>query len=288
MADVHVQIPSLNDPETPKTVRSLLDRPGLAVRVTVILQSDDAALREAVVRAGADVRWVRLAKSRGCGWARVLAAAAWDGEPWVMGVDAHTLAEPGWAANLAREAEQVGRGVLTTYPTNWGQPVRPTVMRLNKWPRPERPSFIGQVVDPGSPSPSRAWAAGFWFAPAEWQREVPPDPAAHYGTAEHLTAVRTWTNGWDLFHPGVAIVQHRYSRGDRTMWWTDREGWHAPLAAAQKLAAAVLAEGATGPYGLGTVRTLSEWEAWSGMRQSDQTFEPEDQWRARVEPGARG
>ena len=90
-------------------------------------------------------------------------------------------------------------------------------MRLNKWPRSERPSFIGEVVEPGNPRPARGWAGGFWFAPAEWQRAVPPDPRIHYGSAEHPTAVRSWTNGWDLFHPGRPIVQHRYNHGDRTM-----------------------------------------------------------------------
>ena len=66
---------------------------------------------------------VPVAESRGLGWARALAAAAWDGETWVVGVDAHTIAEPGWAPTLACEAERVGRGVLTTYPTNWGTPI---------------------------------------------------------------------------------------------------------------------------------------------------------------------
>lgn len=288
--DVHLQIVSLDDPDTPETVASLLADPGMKVRVTVALDTEDDTLERLTREAGATVLRGSADNSKGLGVARAKTAADWQGEPWLCGTDAHMRAAPGWAALLREDAGKVGKGVLSTYAAHIGKPASATIMRIYAWKSPAFPSFHGtRVPDAEHPYPARSWANMMWFAPAQWQQEVPVDASQLWGSEEQSTAVRSWTRGWDLWHPSQHVMWHRSSMdgstdGKRTrrMWWTDRSNWYPPYKASQDRATELLLGNVLpGKYSIGTKRTIAEWEKWSGMEQATQTFVPEDEWRAR-------
>ena len=54
--------------------------------------------------------------ARGCAWGRATCWRMWQGEPWGLSIDAHTVATPGWDERLIQQAERVGpqRGILTS------------------------------------------------------------------------------------------------------------------------------------------------------------------------------
>lgn len=292
-AQVHAQIPSLDDPDTAATVASILAAPGLPVRVTVALQTDDDGLAAEVRAAGAEVLRFSVAESRGLGWARAMAAAQWGDEPWVMICDAHSLFVPGWAVYLAETARTLGRAVLTTYPVGIGNPGRPTRMALHSWTadRPARPRFFPQFIEPetGEPDPARSFAGGFSFAAAEWLQAVPHDPHLNYGAEEQTIAVRSWCAGWDLWHPGSHVAWHRYHTPgkprDRRMWWDDRDAWAEAMEASKRRAVEVLEGRADHAWAVRGPRSLAEWREWSGM-EGPEAVTPEAEWRAAVAPYA--
>ncbi|WP_425155490.1 GlcNAc-transferase family protein [Candidatus Palauibacter sp.] len=293
--DVHVQIPSLDDPDTPATVASILEAPGCGVRVTVCLQSDDPELAHRIVQAGAEVLHVPVAASRGVGWARALAAAAWDDEPWVLGCDAHCRWEPGGIATLIAESESVGGGVLSAYPASMARCCA-TLIQLAEWPADRIfPRFLGRGCGARErPRPARHIAGGMWFGPAAWQRAVPVDPSLPYGANEHALTIRSWTAGWDLWSPGAGVVRHAYGRrcrvtgGRRRMWWDARPGWSELHARGRKRATASVDPARNDPLrgglGLGTVRTFDAWESWAGISYPRRAWTDEAEWRESVMP----
>ena len=135
------------------------------------------------------------------------------------------------------------------------------------------------------PRPSLFWASGFSFSTRQFVTEVPYDydlPHLFFGE-EISMALRMFTHGWDMYTPSNAVVYHLWDRSYRP---TVREHFsHAKqrekLRAQQKVRALLGMEddkdvvvvegeekgkkGEKGRYGLGTSRTLEEFEKYCGV-----------------------
>lgn len=290
--EVHAQVCAYDDPDTPATVRSLLVDPGLPVRVTVLLQTNSPSLVDRVRDEGADIIHVKRQDTWTFGWARAMVAGRWLNEPWVCGFDSHTRVVEGWAAKLKEQSGLVPRkSVFTTYPSSLACDigadgpfeVHPMILKPKddqKWYNPGRPGFVAKRVADGPPQPARMWAGGFWWAPSDWQREVPVDPTLSYGRHELLTFIRSWTAGWDFWHPGIGIAAHRYGRQGRPMFWNDHPVVSKQLTKLnEERWAQLIRDKQVTAMGLGSVRTLEEWETWTGCSLADRSFVPDDEWR---------
>ena len=287
---VFVAIASYADPDTAATVRSIARAAGMPVRFGVCLQDDGDAIA-ADLRAlyleglAVDVLHVPARASRGLGWARLLAATLWDGETWTLTVDAHMRFLTGWADKLAAQSAMAGeRAVLTTYAPDTGMAVQPTSLQLESWEHLERPLYHGAVdySGRGRPIPARMLGGHFIWAPAAWALDVPQDPWLYYGCEEMGLAVRTWTAGWDLWHPGVAVCVHDFSRDGRPLHWEEHDDWGNALEVGRSRARALLtgADSGLGAWGLGSARTLAEYQAWAGVDILNRTWTPDAEWRA--------
>jgi peroxiredoxin/predicted 2-oxoglutarate/Fe(II)-dependent dioxygenase YbiX len=121
-------------------------------------------------------------------------------------------------------------------------------------------------------------AGGFVFAPGAFVREVPYDPHMYFDHEEITLAARAYTHGWDVFSPTGTYVYHYYNTAGnpnkRPHHWADNKDWgkmqlssraryNFLLAGLQPSDPAALAE--LERYGLGNVRTLAEYEAFSGL-----------------------
>jgi hypothetical protein len=95
---------------------------------------------------------------------------------------------------------------------------------------------------------------------------------------EEITfAVRAWTKGYDLYYPHRAVCYHRYTREKRTTHWHDNETWQYRDVMSQQRVRRLLgmeppAGEDLGPYGLGSVRTLAQYEAFSGVDFKNMLF----------------
>ena len=108
------------------------------------------------------------------------------------------------------------------------------------------------------------------FTRGEWNVEVPQDPDHYYWGEEFSVTVRSFTWGYDLFLPNQPLVWHLDHRGG-----APRRHWeHGEAVVRGRNATAIErlrklvysdASGGLGPYGLGHVRTLREYEVYAGL-----------------------
>jgi hypothetical protein len=132
------------------------------------------------------------------------------------------------------------------------------------------------------PMPTAALAGGFIFGPSRILRDVLSDPEIYFNGEEPNLAVRLWTAGFDLFSPHVVVIYHYYLRKDGSRHWNDavsRETLELTNHTLRRLR--LLCEpGAFRPeevaelgrYGLGTRRSLAEYEAFAGVNFAARTI----------------
>lgn len=241
--------------------------------------------------------------ARGPCWARAATMALYGGEDWYLQLDSHMDFDPGWDERLVAQAEalQAGRPgvVISSYPNAFafeqGLPVRRLVTQgvLAHVLKPgtrfdaEHPvlAFEAHPVDSARPLPGFHLGAGCLFAPGRFALAFPYDPALYFHGEEQAIAARLFTHGWDIVHmPGLPIY-HLYNDGGsgapprplhwdqaheakRSLsWWTLEQRSRARLAS-------VLRGDPLGVYGLGTVRTMAEYAALSGIDYAARTLDP--------------
>jgi len=250
------------------------------------------------------LRWTRVdaLEARGPCWARALAMALYQGEDWYLQIDSHTWFEPGWDDRLVHwgrlGAEQNPRSILTCYPNPFemraGHPVAlpvtnralAFVVRGDSHFAAEHPvlMFESVAVEQHQLVPAVHVAGGCLFAPGRIVDELPYDPQLYFHGEEQAYALRAWTHGWDLFQmPGMPLY-HLYTRPGsmpRPMHWSPEQDQLRAVrsaaleAAAQRRLAALLWQGKDlGAYGLGRVRTLDDYTAFSGIDYARRVIEP--------------
>lgn len=179
----------------------------------------------------------------------------------------------------------------------------PTVMRATKFGADGMPRYAGAQLakERDDPIPSLFWAAGFSFSRASVVSEVPYDPGLPqlFFGEETSMAARMWTHGYDFFAPGRAVVFHHWSRSYRPTFRENTTEASEALGAASATKVRVMlgiqkvvdddgatAAGAGGgkgvtnaaaskyyvdaAHGLGSARTLAQWEEHTGLRLRDQ------------------
>jgi hypothetical protein len=108
------------------------------------------------------------------------------------------------------------------------------------------------------------------FAPRRFVRDVPSDPELYFAGEEITLTVRAFTHGYDLFEPSRVIVWHEYPRAYRRKHWDDHLGdggpaWYERDGASRERIRRLFDEPSFGRFGLGTDRTLEEYEAYAGI-----------------------
>jgi hypothetical protein len=133
------------------------------------------------------------------------------------------------------------------------------------------PETIDDHATRAAPIPARLFSAHFAFTLGRFCRDVPHDPKVYFFGEEPTIAVRAFTHGYDLFHPHRLILWHHYGRGAMPKHWGDHEQWAFHDARSLQRVRQLLRIDGTpceidfGPYGLGHVRSLRDWEVYAGI-----------------------
>jgi hypothetical protein len=126
------------------------------------------------------------------------------------------------------------------------------------------------------PIPGRFLSGHFSFGPNKWAKEVKHDPDIYFSGEEINLTVRSFTHGYDLFHPHRVVVWHATMREERDnmliwddqnrrgddMWWRQQDIGRAKIR--QLLQVEDNGFDLTG-YDVGTVRTIKEYEKYAGV-----------------------
>jgi hypothetical protein len=206
----------------------------------------------------------------------------WDGEDWYLQLDSHHGFVSGWDTALLQQASatESPRPVLSTF----GAPFSPDSEERTPG-RATRIEF-GSFTEEGDVLARAGWLTGdstrpvrarfasghFLFAPGSFVEAVPYDPDLYFLGEETALAVRAFTHGYDLFHPGVPILSHEYTRANRPKHWDDHVrsngiaiAWHERDAVSRAKIRRLLHEPSIGQYELGAERTLADYEAYAGV-----------------------
>lgn len=289
-ARIFVQIAAYRDSELLPTIADCLARAADPARLTfgICWQRDET---ESLGAYAHDDRFriieLDYRRSRGTCWARHRLQALYDGEDYTLLLDSHHRFVDGWdqlCVDMLRDLQRGGaaKPILTSYAPHYdpatdpeGRETVPWRMRFRKFSREGAVEAIPETIDGFStltaPIPARFFSAHFAFTVGRFCVEVPYDPKLYFFGEEPTLAVRAFTCGYDLFHPHRIVLWHHYGRGTMPKHWGDHEQWAFHDARSLERVRQLLHIDDTpreidfGPYGLGTTRSLRDWEMYAGI-----------------------
>jgi [Skp1-protein]-hydroxyproline N-acetylglucosaminyltransferase len=227
-------------------------------------------------------------------------------ELYYLIIDSHMLFVDDWDEKVIQQLLicPSKKPILTCYPNTWdgisfaspGQNIPAPFLKFNAFDKrrkiPTQVSSNYKKNESKYPISSISWAAGFSFTLGRVIKEVPYDLNCQYIFLGEETsmAARLYTNGWDLYHPLINIVFHLTDRSYRPLFW---ERFHSTgvksgvihrdiskyrkeigkksLYRLQSLLF-TLNDIDFGKYGLGTERSLNDYEKYAGVFFKKQKF----------------
>lgn len=290
---------SYRDPETFMTVSDLLAKAKYPERVYVgiLSQIDRRTEFKFLSSFGRRIRQevMDYRDSKGVCWARSrILTKLREQEEYVLQIDSHSRFKPGWDETLLNMYSQLGKrnAVISYYPPNY-TPNQPINYNENAYIY----FLIKELRDPGIPRFSSGIlpktvkpiiecgtfgiAGGSLFGHRSVFDTVPYDPNLYFFGEEPSYALRLYTHGIDIYAPTESYMYHYYNImdrtniRDRTLHWEDhiaKVNYHNRIAydrlrylfqIGPVTNTANLAD--IQKYGLGTYRTLSQWESRLGI-----------------------
>ena len=289
---IFVQIASYRDPELEKTVRDMIanaDRPE-KLRFGIARQYSDDDGFDKLEEFRNDDRFrildIPYQESNGACWARHLVQQLYKNETYTLQIDSHMRFEKGWDSTLIDMIDQLQedgyeKPLLTGYVSSFDPDNDPAGRAREPWRMafdrfiPEGAVFFLPETIPGwqeltKPVPARFYSAHFCFTLGKFSKEVQHDPEYYFHGEEISIAARAYTHGYDLFHPHKVVIYHEYTRKGRTKQWDDDKKWvEKNNRCHQKNRQLFGMDGEEQihfeDFGFGNVRTLREYERYSGL-----------------------
>ncbi|MCR4720261.1 MAG: hypothetical protein K5655_00870 [Lachnospiraceae bacterium] len=232
---IHVQIPSFRDPElinTIKSLRSMAADPD-RIHIAVCCQGEDESVLEWLSTVP-DLKFVFFTRENAPGTcrARYECNRLLSDEDYVLHIDSHMRFAAHWDVMLIDQLRRCGdeKAILTGYCQSYNElfdePVdsnvftdRSICMAIIE----TMGGYYGNAATPflqavhnrdtdGEPVRGAMVSAHFLFGPADIDREIPYDPYMFFVGDELPMALRYYTHGYNVYHPGICCVWHLYER----------------------------------------------------------------------------
>ena len=300
MAKIFVSIASYRDPELLPTLRDLINKAKYPENLvfSIAWQHSTKDVWDTLDEFKDDTRFkvidINYADSKGACWARNAVQQNYDNEEYYLQLDSHHRFIQDWDMECIEMIEQLRslghkKPLLTSYIPSYdpendpkGRAQEPWWLTFDRF-IPEGAVFFLPAAIPGwkeitQPVPSRFLSAHFIFTLGNWCQEVPYDPELYFHGEEISLAARSYTWGYDLFHPHKIIAWHEYTRKGRTKQWDDDKNWgdknnnahlRNRILFGMEPGCTPCQRNKLGIYGFGTERTLEEYEKFTGLRFSD-------------------
>jgi hypothetical protein len=302
---IFIQIASYRDPELLPTIRDCINKAKYPNNLTfgICWQRDEAESLEEFEQDNRfkiiDVPWN---ESRGACWARSLVQKLWNGEKYTMQLDSHHRFLQDWDVELIEMMKMTGskKPIITSYvgmykpSTNELVNIEPYKMVAQRFNRDGLVLFLPNVIPKwqnlSSPIPARFISGHFYFTLGEHCIECKYDPNLYFHGEEISLSVRSYTSGYDLFHPHKTIIWHEYTREGRTKHWDDfnnenqkigkikNQWWETDVLSKKRVRNLFGQEDNqidSAEYGFGDTRTFSDYEFYAGIHFKNQKVHPE-------------
>jgi glycosyltransferase involved in cell wall biosynthesis len=290
---IFIQIASYRDPELIPTIKSCLENSkhpeNLVFGIARQFNSDDKF--DDLTEYETDDRFRILnilhQESKGVCWARNQVQQLYKDEEYTLQIDSHMRFEKDWDKTLIgmiKQLQELGvpKPLLTGYVSSYdpnndphGRVRVPWQMSFDKFIPEGAVFFLPEAIPDwqniDTPVPSRFYSAHFCFTLGEFSKEVQHNPDFYFHGEEISIAVRAFTHGYDLFHPHKVVIWHEYTRNGRVKQWDDDKEWWKLNESSHLLNRKLFGmdgekqDGHDGKYGLGSERTLRDYEKYSGL-----------------------
>ena len=298
MSKIFVQIANYRDPEVVPTIKDILEQADKPENLTFGIcnqyhEDDEWSLDEWRDDERFTIQDIVWNESKGLCWARSEIQKMWKGEEWTLQIDSHHRFAEGWDTQLIEMAEKlqdkrIEKPILTSYagmysPKDNRKINQEPFRMVGKKFTPSGtilfyPEYIHNYKELTEPLPARFVSGHFFFTIGKHCEEYKYDPKLYFAGDEISLSIRSWTLGYDIFHPHRTLVWHEYTREGRVKHWDDfvnknqdkiESKWHEMDKISKKRLRKMLREedndaDVTG-YDLGTVRTHEEYEQWAGI-----------------------
>jgi len=228
--------------------------------------------------------------SQGLCWARARLQGLYEGEQYTLQLDSHHRFAQDWDAQLMEMMEQTGsaKPILTSYAGIYhpgADHIRapdPYQMVADRFTPSGtilfRPSSMPHWRDLSKPVRARFVSGHYFFTLGEHCQEYRYDPGLYFAGDEISLSIRSFTLGYDLFHPHRTLVWHEYTREGRVKHWTDHNtgnkplvgmAWHErntiSLRRLRKMLREEDNEEDIAGFGLGDARSHQDYELYAGI-----------------------
>jgi hypothetical protein len=305
MRKIFIQIPSYRDPELLPTIRDCIEKAKYPDQLTfgICWQRDETeTMGEFIDDPRFTIIDVPWNKSKGLCWARSEIQKLWKGEEYTLQLDSHHRFLQDWDEELIEMMRLTGseKPIITSYAGMYRPSdnkllnVEPYKMVASNFTDSGtilfRPHAIPNWESLVKPIPARFVSGHFYFTLGKHCEEYKYDPNIYFAGDEISLSIRSFTSGYDLFHPHKTIVWHEYTREGRTKHWTDfnsdnvnkgmveRVWWEMDNDSKRRLRHMLQEENNNidlGIYGLGTVRTHRDYELYAGINFKNRKLHPD-------------
>lgn len=228
-------------------------------------------------------------KSKGVCHSRYQIQTMYDGEEFYLQLDSHHRFIKDWDTKLKQTLSSLKKSgskkpILTGYLPSFDPDVEGEARLNDVWRQyidrfqPEGPIFIFPETIPNwqrkKPEKARFLSGHFIFSYGDFVTNVPYDPKLYFHGEESSLAVRAYTHGYDLYHLHRPWVWHHYGRDNYARHWDDESVWgdlnkQSFLRYKTLLGMDGIRRKHIPKYGLGKVRSLSDYESYAGIRFKD-------------------
>jgi len=290
---IFVQIASYRDPQLIPTIKNMLEnakRPDKLV-IGIARQFSEEDGFDDLSEYFSDKRFkilnIPYTESKGVCWARHLTQQLYNGEEYTLQIDSHMRFAPNWDEEMISMIKQLQKKghkkpLLTGYVSSFDPDNDPNGRTNEPWRMafdrfiPEGAVFFLPEVIPNwrelkEPVPARFYSAHYCFTLGDFANEVQHNHEYYFHGEEISISARAYTWGYDLFHPHKVLIWHEYTRKGRTKHWDDNKRWGTMNNQSHLLNRKLFGmdglkqEGHDGPFGFGPVRTLRDYEKYSGL-----------------------
>jgi hypothetical protein len=293
-----LHLPAYRDPELVPTIKSALENAKYPKRIHfgICRQFSEEDGFDNLDQWRLDTRFkimdVPYKEAKGLPWARaIINEQLLTDEDYICQLDSHHRFEKNWDETLidmhsgleARGFNPILAAYLPLY-TPFNDPQGRTMEPWQQqfacfYPHGTifiRPGLLHGWQDMTEPPMSRFLSGHFCFARSKWAKEIKHDPNIYFSGEELNLTVRSYTHGYDLFHPHKLVIWHSTMREERSgiLKWDDdsKNGinwWKKQEDARKRIRVLLRTEedpniDLTG-YDLGTARSLRDYEKYAGF-----------------------
>jgi hypothetical protein len=286
-AKILVEIASYRDPELMNTVKSAIiqaDNPD-RVYFSICYQNDDIKVLDELKQIkNCKVKHLWESQAKGSCYARYLCQQMIDDEEYIFQVDSHMRFVKHWDNKMIERLLSLNdpKACISFYPPSCTEEMMTLPLDDKKF---DEPGFGGIMYTTGfrpnsiftcsystsidskstkAPAKNPIISAGNFFSFSDVHREVLHDPEMYFYGDEMPMAVRIYTHGWNNYTDNVSYVYHQYERKNQ-VFPPVRDSDANEIRRFKRLINLDNENYDMGEFGLGTERTIKQFEEFSGI-----------------------